>query len=86
MLELAKRIIYNTRYYKKYTNLLNSSKVAGSDSLDEGKTYVHHNWTPPPVGWIKFNTNAAKSRLNQKTALIFVCRGITGRTIKKRMK
>lgn len=40
VLELAKKIVYETREYKRCTSLPISSKLARSDSLDADKSYI----------------------------------------------
>lgn len=64
--------------YGKYTNLLISSKVTKSNSLNAGKSYTQQNWTLPPIDSIKFNTDALKSKMNQMGAIGYVCRDMIG--------
>lgn len=64
VIELAKEIIYETRDYKIYINLIIPSKFAESNPLDSGKRYNHQTWIPPLIDWIKFNKVAAKFKAN----------------------
>lgn len=61
---IGKKVIYEIKKYKKCTNLSIFSKVAEANPLDAGERYNRQNWTPSPIEWIKFNTDALKARLN----------------------
>lgn len=64
---LTKKIVYENKYYKQYTDLLSSSIITGSDSFDAYKRYKRYTqqiWIHSLLGWVKFNADATKSKTN----------------------
>lgn len=59
-----------------------STKAAESNNLDVGNRYTQ-SWSPSQVGWIKFNTDVSRDKMNQKMTINYVCRYSIGRIIKK---
>lgn len=47
------------------------------------KRFHIHRWTPPPQGWLKFNTDAIKNEKNNNIAISFVCADTTGEIVIK---
>lgn len=76
-MELAKKIFMKLEIIESIPTFL-FHQNAGSDSLDAGISHAQKTWTPPPVDWIKFNSGAAKSIVNMRTAISFVCTDTNG--------
>lgn len=62
VLKLTKKIIYGSKDYKKYTNLIASLRVAGSNFLDTATSYIQQNWTASPISWVKCNTDCDENQ------------------------
>lgn len=45
----------------------------GTHSFDAGKSYIRQNWTLGPIDWIQINTDVLKAKVNQMTAISYVC-------------
>lgn len=64
-----------------YNKTSTCSEVADSNILNAGKIYNIKRLVPPPIGWIRYNTNASKSTTVQVMVISYVNRDNTGRVI-----
>lgn len=69
--------------YHKCTNISTCPEVASSNILNAGKIYNIEHWVPPPIVWIKYNTDTSKSKATQAIVISYVSRDTTGRFIHK---
>lgn len=51
ILELANKILYQSREYKKCTNRPILYKIVGSNSVDAGKNHNQQSWSSPQIWW-----------------------------------
>lgn len=64
VLELTKKCFYETIACNGCNNFASCSEATGSNQLDAGKSNNLKNWTPPPIGWVKYSMDASKSTAN----------------------
>lgn len=69
--------------YNSCTNISTPSKLTRSNLLGASKSNNLKNWTPPRIGWIRYNTDISKSTFNPVTAISNVSRDSTGHIVKK---
>lgn len=55
----------------------------GTNNSPPEKRFTIHRWTPPPQGWLKYNTDAQKNRKSNKRAISFFYRDATDGIITK---
>lgn len=57
----------------------NRDDVVGSEVKNASHTYKVKHWKPPPVGWLKWNTEASRLEARHTRTINYVSKDNTGR-------